>query len=135
MVKTMASSVSSRPLWASTPASRISRRPRSRLLRNSPDILENERSPSGGGDGLQSGQPPLDVLFRLGHVEFLLRHVPGRGQPLLLVLQPQQAAGVAFGEPVAHQNFPTGGGQAQQPQLVGHSGWGPAQQGGRLPPG
>ena len=28
MVKTMASSVSSRPLWASTPASRISRRPR-----------------------------------------------------------------------------------------------------------
>lgn len=119
-VRTISSSVSSRSVRASTPASRISRSPRSTLFKNNrTSLMMYVRRPRAARSG--GRQPPLYILLRLGHIPVLRPAAAQGGQPLALVLQPQQAAGVTLRQSVFHQQRPAGRGQPQQPQLVGQS--------------
>ena len=65
-----------------------------------PHVLDDKGPPPRRGRGLQGGQPPLDVLFGLGHVQMVVRDIPDGAQALLFVLQPQEAPGMALGQPL-----------------------------------
>lgn len=64
-----------------------------------PHVLDDIRTAPLGRRGLDGCQPALNVLFCLGHIQMLGGDIPGGGQALFLVLQPQKGPGVALGQP------------------------------------
>ena len=73
------------------PASRTSRRPRSRLLRNRRTSLRR-KDPTAprGGRGLQLGQTLVDVLLRLGYVQVLADDVVEGVETFFFILQTEK---------------------------------------------
>lgn len=130
IVRRMASSVSSRRDSAPMPASRTSRRPRSRLLRNRRTSLRRKTRRPEGGRGLQLGQTLVDVLLRLGYVQVLADDVVEGVETFFFILQTEEGTGMTLGQVMFCEQAAAVRGEPQQAQLIGRSG--PA--GRRLPP-
>ena len=74
------------------PASRTSRRPRSRLLRNRRTSLRR-KTRGRRGRGLQLGQTLVDVLLRLGYVQVLADDVVEGVETFFFILQTEEGHG------------------------------------------